>query len=353
MLHFKYYTQKEIKEFTRSRYGECKIGDTIACPKSLEEADAFLKQSTAKFVLLGIPEDIGVRANYGRAGANTAWKPAVESILNLQNNTFLKAEDIVVLGEVEVNDLMQQAENFSPKNNKYDVERLRKLVEFIDARVVEIVEKIVEAKKMPIVIGGGHNNSYPIIKAVNEALRKEKLQCSKGINVINCDPHTDFRALEGRHSGNSFSYAFEEGILAKYAVLGLHEQYNADSILQKFNNNPEYLLYKTYEDIFLREKETFMQAMDACIAFCDSCYCGIEIDLDAITNVPSSARTSCGISPLQARQYVYHCAQKLKAAYLHIPEGAPILAHLKADNKTGKLIAYLVSDFIKGVLEKP
>src|SRR5665213_373244 len=152
MLHFKYYTQKDIKHLTRSRYGECKIGDKIACLKSAEEVETFLKQSPAKFVLFGIPEDIGVRANYGRPGASTAWKPAVENVLNLQDNAFFSAENLIVLGEVDVDDLMEQAVGTSSKN-KFDIERLRKLVEFIDARVVEIVEMIIAANKIPIVIG--------------------------------------------------------------------------------------------------------------------------------------------------------------------------------------------------------
>jgi predicted AAA+ superfamily ATPase len=33
---------------------------------------------------------------------------------------------------------------------------------------------------------------------------------------------------------------------------------------------------------------------------------------------------------------------------LQYAEAAPVLSHIKADNKTGKLIAYLISDFIKG-----
>jgi formiminoglutamase len=80
--------------------------------------------------------------------------------------------------------------------------------------------------------------------------------------------------------------------------------------------------------------------------------CGVEIDLDAITNVPSSAKTSSGISPVQARQYAYQCGNKLNTPYFHIAEGAPILSHIKADNKTGKLIAYLITDFIKGLSDK-
>ncbi|HWY37177.1 MAG TPA: arginase, partial [Bacteroidia bacterium] len=109
----------------------------------------------------------------------------------------------------------------------------------------------------------------------------------------------------------------------------------------------------------VREKETFAQALTNCINFCSEggnsgkeTYCGVELDLDSIINVPSSARTSSGLTSLQARQYVYRCAKELNAAYLHIAEGAPVLSHIKADYKTGKLIAYLVSDFIKGVSEK-
>jgi formiminoglutamase len=50
-----------------------------------------------------------------------------------------------------------------------------------------------------------------------------------------------------------------------------------------------------------------------------------------------------------ARQFSYWCGLNLNAVYFHIAEAAPVLSHIKADNKTGKLIAYLVSDFIKGV----
>jgi formiminoglutamase len=38
------------------------------------------------------------------------------------------------------------------------------------------------------------------------------------VNAINFDAHSDFRILEGRHSGNGFSYAYEEGFLKKYFI---------------------------------------------------------------------------------------------------------------------------------------
>jgi arginase family enzyme len=49
-------------------------------------------------------------------------------------------------------------------------------------------------------------------------IKDQRLQ-RKTINAINFDAHSDFRILEGRHSGNGFSYAYEEGFLKKYFVL--------------------------------------------------------------------------------------------------------------------------------------
>jgi formiminoglutamase len=334
----KAYTKQDINKLTRKRSGEEKIGEVVSCVVNNWQQD--LKNSESKFVIVGIAEDIGVRANYGRAGASTAFIPALDSFLNQQNNDFLNANSIFILGEVFVDDLMEQASQLNIKNAD-DVATLRDLVLVIDERVSAVIKFIVGLNKIPIIIGGGHNNAFGNIKGSSEALFKK-------INVINCDPHLDFRAHEGRHSGNGFSYAYEQGFLNKYAVFAMHEQYNNQKALSIFKTNPTDLFYTTYESIFVREELDISKALKQAIHFVKQEACGIEIDLDSITNVPSSAKTSSGISPTQARQYVYQCAKQLNTLYLHIAEGAPVLSHIKADNKTGKLIAYLITDFLKG-----
>ena len=338
------YSKKDIEHLTRKRTNETKIGEDIIVLNSLTNWEDELKKTDCKFVLLGIPEDVGVRANYGRGGAHTAWKPALDSFLSQQSNTFLNGKNICILGHVYVDDVMETSNSLNIKNKNEMIE-LRKLVSIIDERVSEIIAKIISCHKIPIVVGGGHNNSYPIIKGCSLALDKK-------INVINCDPHTDFRPLEGRHSGNGFSYAFNEHYMNKYSVFCMHEQYNTASVLIDFVDKNQHLYYSTYEDVFIKENKTFQETLQQNIGFVKNESCGIEIDLDAITNVPSSAKTSSGISPVQARQYAYQCGKKLNVIYLHIAEGAPILSHIKADNKTGKLIAYLISDFIKGSKDK-
>lgn len=340
-MQVKVYKKEDIEKLTRKREGEEKIGEVVKTVSSDWRID--LRSSEVRFVIVGIPEDIGVRANYGRAGAATAFRPALDSFLNQQNNDFLKAETILVLGEILVEDLMQKAEALDMKNKK-DLEELRNLVSTLDDRVSEVVEILVGLNKIPVIIGGGHNNSYGNIKGASLALAKK-------INVINCDPHLDFRPLEGRHSGNGFSYAYEENFLKRYAVLCMHEQYNNKSSIQKFREQAANLFFNTYESVFVREELKFKAALKQTIGFVKDEACGLEIDLDAITNVPSSAKTSSGISPTQARQYVDQCARNLKCLYFHIAEGAPVLSHIKADNKTGKLIAYLMTDFMKAVQE--
>lgn len=342
--HLEVYTQADIALLVRSRKHETKIGEQCASPNAKNIWEAELRDSSCRFVLLGIPEDIGVKANFGRGGAHTAWKPALESFLNQQSNAFLDGSSVFVLGHVQVEDLMEQASETDTKTEK-GIEQLRALVGEIDRRVSGVIASIVACGKIPVVIGGGHNNAYPIIKG--SAIAK-----AHAVNVINCDPHSDFRPLEGRHSGNGFSYARYENYLSRYSVFALHEQYNTAQVLSDFTKQGSGLFYTTYEDIFVRESIAFSGALNRNIGFVRETACGVEIDLDAITNVPSSAKTSSGISPVQARQYVYQCGRQLEALYLHIAEGAPILSHIKADNKTGKLIAYLITDFMKGVTER-
>ncbi len=338
MKTVKVYTQEDVLKLTRKRSGELKVGEVVDATKKDWKDD--LEKSQAKFVIVGIPEDIGVRANYGRAGASSAFKPALESFLMQQSNSFLNAKNVFVLGEVFVDDLMEKALMYDAKN-KNDMVHLRQLVALVDEKVSEVIKTIIEFKKIPIIIGGGHNNAYGNASGAFHALNKK-------INVINCDAHLDFRQLEGRHSGNGFSYAFKNGFINKYAVFAMHEQYNSKIALEQFKNNPQQLFYNTYESVFVREEIDFSSALKQCIGFVKNDVCGVELDLDSITNVATSAKTSSGISPIQARQYVFNCAKQLNAVYFHIAEGAPVLAHIKADNKTGKLIAYLMSDFIKG-----
>jgi formiminoglutamase len=333
------FTINDLAKVTNHRSGEIKFGEKMmTIPKGIDPA-AFLKTSEAKYVLFGIPEDIGVRANYGRPGTASAWESAIGSIANIQHNRFCKGSQILVLGHLNVCEEMKEVEHLN-FNDVDDRTKLSQLVEKIDKEVSHIIFNIIKSGKTPIIIGGGHNNSYGNIKGT--ALAK-----GKAINAINFDAHSDFRILEGRHSGNGFSYAFEEGFLKKYFIFGLHENYTSKSVLDIIKKTVDRVRYVTYDSINIRKEKEFNQELVLASEFIQSdCY-GIEIDLDAIPNIPSSAMTLSGFSIEELRQFVTFFGKNKNAAYLHICEGAPDLAEGKNNHLIGKLIGYLVTDFIK------
>ncbi|PBJ09019.1 formimidoylglutamase [Flavobacterium sp. ACN6] len=338
------FTINDLAKVTNHRSGEIKFGEKmIVIPPGADKV-VFLKDSEAKYVLLGIPEDIGVRANYGRPGAASAWQSAIKSIANIQHNRFCKGSNIIVLGQINVADEMRQVENLD-FNDIDDRSKLSQLVEKIDKEVSHIIFTIIKAGKTPIIIGGGHNNAYGNIKGA--ALAK-----GKPINAINFDAHSDFRILEGRHSGNGFSYAYEEGFLKKYFIFGLHENYTSKSVLDIIKKLEDRVRYNTYDSVNIRKEKDFNREMIAALDFVKNDAFGIEIDLDAIPNIASSAMTISGFSVEELRQFVSFFAEHKNAAYLHVCEGAPDLDNAPNNNLIGKLIGYLVTDFIKANIEK-
>jgi formiminoglutamase len=333
------FTLGDLAKATNHRSGEIKFGEKVQIIPKDSDPTTFLKTSDAKYVLFGIPEDIGVRANFGRPGAASAWQSAINSIVNIQHNRFCKGSPLMILGHLDVAAEMEMVSNLRFDNSD-DRVKLSKLVEAIDKEVSHIVFTIVKAGKIPIVIGGGHNNAYGNIKGT-------ALANGKTINAVNFDAHSDFRILEGRHSGNGFSYAFEEGFLKKYFIFGLHENYTSKNVLDTIKKLDDRVRFNTYDEIAVRREKSFGHELTQARNFVESDAFGIEIDLDAIPNIASSAMTLSGFSVEDLRQFVNYFGKNENAAYLHICEGAPDLAGTQNQHLIGKLIGYLVTDFIK------
>ena len=345
MQRFRFYTKEDILTLTKVRRFETKLGERLQVLQSSDDLEQALRSSAARFVLFGIPEDIGVKANYGIGGADTAWFPFLNSFLNTQSNDFLGGDELLLLGHFDFADAESLIEN-NAHSYEEKVDAYRHAVNMIDDEVEELTKLITAAQKIPIAIGGGHNNAYPLIKGAAKGWHKAGLLPLAQINCINLDAHTDYRPMEGRHSGNAFRYAEEDGYLQKYCVIGVHENYIPQNVWLDIVNNP-FFDFITYEDIFIHEKRNFIQAVAHATGFADDTFTGIELDLDSIEHTLSSAGTPSGISPVHARQYVNFTAVDSKTAYLHICEGASFLSDGRKSDSVGKLISYLVSDFVK------
>jgi formiminoglutamase len=344
LAHFRTYTKQDILSVTRLRRFETKLGERVHVLNTDRPIES-INELPAKYVVIGIPEDIGVQANYGIPGSGTCWIPFLQSFLNIQSNDFLSGEEIAVIGHFDFGDLQHLIDQ-NAYGTEEKVEAFRHAVQTIDEEVEGLVKLVVASGKIPIVIGGGHNNAYPLIKGAAKGLQQSQAIPLPQINSINLDAHTDYRPLEGRHSGNGFRYAEEDGYLQKYCVVGVHENYLPQNVWLDIVNNP-FIDFITFEDIFIHEKRSFRQAVSHAIEFTDDNYTGIELDLDSVQNVLSSACTPSGLLDIHARQYINLCAAHAKVCYLHICEGATQLTEGRTSALTGKLVSYLVTDFVK------
>lgn len=349
MKHFNFCQKQDVLKRTRIRRFETKLGEKIAVFEDPLDPIGFIERSAARYVLFGVPESIGVQANHGMGGTETAWSPFLDSFLNIQSLDRFTGEEVILAGAFDFSPVMEVIDRHSTAYaEKLDACR-HAVANIIDDEVEALVRMIVMAGKMPLLIGGGHNNSYPMIKGVAKALHKCGKTDKAKVSAINLDAHADFRIMEGRHSGNGFRYAMEEGFLGRYAVIGLHEHYNPQSMVDDLYSHVD-IQYSFMEDIFLHGKRSFTDAVADAFRFVDDQYVMVDLDMDAIEHLPSSAVTPSGISAMHARQYVNFAGSDAKVAGLHICEGAVRLDSGLEGAQTGKLIAYLVSDFIKANL---
>ncbi len=329
------FTEKEKQYLLKKRKGELKFGEHIKLLPNLTNIYDDIVNLDVDYVVFGISEDIGVYANYGKPATYKAWEVTVKVLLNIQSNSFTAAKRVLVLGHLdytEQRELITSLETSKKKN----ITKARTFVESIDKDVTHLVSSIIKAGKVPIVIGGGHNNAYGNIKGCSIANNGKT-------NVVNFDAHTDFRSEEGRHSGNGFSYAYTEGFLKNYFIFGLHENYTSDTLF-KIIKKLKSIKHNTYEAIEVRNELDFNSEMETALNHVSGKKFGIEIDCDAIKNIPSSAMTPSGFSVKQARQFVNYFGKHENAAYIHICEAAPTK---KTATKVGKLITYLITDFIR------
>ncbi|KDO33238.1 hypothetical protein SPRG_02048 [Saprolegnia parasitica CBS 223.65] len=341
------YQASDLQRLQSQRAGETRLGQAVQfvipdvpLPAALAAAQA----NGAKYAIFGVPEDVGPRANFGNGGADLGFQAFLGRFLNVQANQFVHAHEILLLGELNLHDVQQQAASLS-SSDPDQLETLRKCVAIVDERLTAVAKLVFDARLTPIVIGGGHNNSYPLLKALSQS-------AGVGADAINLDPHCDFRLLEGRHSGNGFSYAQSEKFLDKYFVMGLHELKNAQSALDQMHAAGA--SFCSYQEMFLRRESTFAQGIEKAIAYVggpnSTKPLGIEVDTDSISGMPVSAMTNCGISVADAEYYVYRLAQLPRARYLHLAEAAPGQhpAGLKAGmSEAGQILTALVLAFVQ------
>jgi formiminoglutamase len=296
------------------RDGEVKLGERVVFRT---EADDW-KQ--CRYHVLGVQEDVGPQLNGGLSGAKNGFRAFINRFLGLQANRFIRGEEIAIHGTISLINEQQAVVG---------------MIEDLDELIARWSTEVIENGGIPIVIGGGHNNAFGLIKSIATV-------AEQAVSVVNLDPHADTRAVTFRHSGNPFSAAFSAGYIKKYTVLGLHESYNNEAILDYLTEMQAAVFY--FES-WLDSLSQFEIDVNQVASDSMGTLTGVELDLDAIAFMPASAFTPSGVTVDQARMYIRKMARIKKVGYLHLPEAAP--KNEQDEKIVGKTLAYLVSDFIK------
>ncbi len=319
-----FYSHSDLQARTNVRAGEQRLGETL---QIIDEA-TFKGTSTfdQRFIIVGVEEDFGVRANHGRGGADQAFQAFLTHFCNLQDNRFFPTQEVAVLGAV--------VPTQSIEDN--DIDGLRAATAAADSLIRNIVERIISGGAIPIIIGGGHNNSYGCLTGAAKAQ-------GAPVNCLNIDAHTDLRNLEGRHSGNGFSYAKSDGALGAYFIWGLQENYTPEYIWQFMEDHDE-IEYLSYED-GLAGEEYMEETLVRIEELLGSNY-AIELDVDVIAEFPSSAQSISGFSLEQVRKMIY--SLDTNPTYFHLCEGR--IATSEDAARAGRGLAILVADFIKAFI---
>lgn len=152
-----------------------RIGEMVKCgPEDYESAHV---------VMLGCPEDEGVRRNLGRPGARRSPTEIRRALYRLSTNSSIQAQNLFDLGDIIIKDTLEETHKV-----------LR-----------SVVSKILQTGKLLLVMGGRNDISYPDCAALAEV--------KKDLLVFNIDKHFDVRELTPRNSGTSYRLLLEKNLI--------------------------------------------------------------------------------------------------------------------------------------------
>ena len=255
--------------------------------------------------LIGVPDDTGVKLNNGRPGASegpAAFRSALQRYGVAQPAdwdwpTIWDAGDVeIVPGDIHAT----------------------------HERVSEVTQGIIEQGVFPIMIGGGHDLTFPFVRAVAEY--------HKPMHGIYFDAHLDVRAETG--SGMPFRRLIETGAASTLRIHGLDPFANAKEHVQWFKDNGGRIDGRSHDDDWLAQP-TFVS---------------LDMDVFDSAHAPGvSALNPCGWSPQRAEQWVHEAGRHNQVKCFDIMELSP---PYDQGGRTARLAARMLLAFLRGFSER-
>ncbi|VAX42171.1 Formiminoglutamase, partial [hydrothermal vent metagenome] len=196
--------------------------------------------------------------------------------------------------------------------------------------VTEAVGAILDAGLLPVGIGGGHDLSFPFIRAL--AGRSEQ---EAGLEVVAFDPHLDVREEIG--SGMPF-----RALVEQCGVNALHN----------FGANP--LANAGEHAAWFAAHGGTIHPSESSEAFFDTAACDLAVSfdldlLDAAYAPGVSAMNPCGWTPAQATAAVFAAGRCPRVRCFDLMELSPPNDHA---DRTSRLAAHLFLTFLRGYAQR-
>lgn len=268
----------------------------------------------ATHVIVGCPQDEGVRRNNGRPGAAEAPHEIRAHLYRLQTPLHSGIQ-LFDAGDISDTDSLETAHEALTKT----------------------VSRFLKDGKKVIVLGGGNDISYADVRALSSV--------EKDISTINIDGHLDMRIADEMTSGTPYRKLIEDGYLeAKHFYeFGIRPESNSSFYLENAEKlgGQIYLLPQLLENGVVKSFQKILNEISQRPFFL-----GLDMDSVQAADAPGvSASSPTGFSGREVMQLIHLARQKENLRLFEITEVNP---KFDIDNRTVKLAAQLIYRFLFG-----
>jgi formiminoglutamase len=301
--------------FTRNDPNDPRLGEIV----SSDPAD----YTAADIVIIGSPQDEGVRRNNGREGAADAPAAIRQQFYRL--TPFNIKKRLFDIGDVKIGGSLEDTH---------------------DTQCAVVKQILLDGKQL-IVLGGGNDISYPDGRAMSEVFGPEKWI---GITV---DSHLDVRIARERNSGTPFRQLLDEGhLLPNYFYEVAYQTHFASPVYYKYLRDLgvhrislEILRSREAADLELKEniRHRFIGQSASLNTF-------FAFDIDAVR--ASDAPGSSAPSPLglRAGEFITLVKYAASLANTKLIEFSEVNPKYDIDDTTTRLVAIAMHRFISHVV---
>jgi formiminoglutamase len=286
--------------FFRGRPGDIRLGEWVVPLENLPPVE----RKKREVVIIGYPDDQGVKRNRGRTGAALGPDSIRRHLYKMTIPADRRWEDKFAL---------------------YDYGNALVSAKLTDthANARALAAAVAASGCTAVVLGGGHDFAAPTFQGFRSASPKARW------GLINIDPHLDTRELEGddAHSGNPFRVLLDGKHLAgaDFVEFGARANRNTRAAW-------EYCLEKgvtihSYEALRAKSAPIALLFKQALTKLTQKCrQVGVTLDIDCCPEAEGmSAAPVLGFSAEELCRFAAAAGANPKVAYLEIAEVAPAL----------------------------